>query len=566
MIYVENVESLLLKNFRNFTLILSLFLLILNFSYLVNANSNVGDINNIYINEIMSNPAGNDNNKEFIEIKGTKNINLSSFVIGDIVSNDTLSLLRYCDECNYSLIVEENFDYTNLNCSIYSVGSTIGNGLSNTADSVYLYFNDSIISNVSYQDIDEGYSYSFVNDSWQKSLQINGTPCKENIFNIINNSNNTNISINISVNNSFNNSNNTSINISINETINISLSDDICNVSLELNLNKSKTFFYAGEKIKFKNILLFFNEQEDYDYTITYWIEDYFGNILKDKINTTNQNQKQWTSTTENNYLVARIKNKISFINCTNINNNTSDEFQFVVVNNGTTIIENREESNVEFEKIELSGKHLYVVGQVYKGDTTKTLFSIRFECKKENRKQASSQYFKLYFDKKFSTNKFAFRLPLIDILNDCYSDPIITYSGINLEGEADVDKFEFTHSNKNNEELTSEIQNNNSSNSSLKKTNVFVYSKTQDNINVSSYFMKITKETYFDALVSNNYNGSNNLNFETNKSYSKTFNDAITSNVAKDLEVKYKPLSFLNFAIIILFILILLALVLKKW
>ncbi len=584
------------------TLLIVLLLLVLIFLFLLQSVNIINAFDNnidIHINEIMSNPLGGDNNKEFIEIKGTKDINLSSFVIGDIASNDTLSLLRYCDECNYSLIVEKDFDYTNLNCSIYSAGSTIGNGLSNTADSVYLYFNNSLISNVSYQNIDEGYSYSLINNSWQNSLHINGSPCLDNAnLNsqiIINNTNATNTnttnssttinsSINITINISINITQNNSINLTnnitnitlgnISQNISQNVSVDVCNVSLELDINKSKIFFYAGEKIKFKNKLFIFGDQKNYEYIITYWVEDYFGNILKDKVNTTNENQKQWTANAEDNYLVARIKNKIGFINCTNINNNINDEFQIIIINNKTADIENREESSVEFEKIELSGKHLYVVGEVYKGNTGKTLFSIRFECEKENKKQANSQYFKLYFDKKFSTNKFAFRLPLIDVLDDCYSDATLTYSGLDLEGERDVDKFEYASADETkdneddiNEELISSsninastFENNPPADSSF-NSDIFIYPKTQDKINVSSYFLGITKETYFDALI-----GISNHN--DNATYDKILDDKLTSNVAKEdeLNIKYKPLSFLNFAIIILFILILLALVLKKW
>ena len=47
----------------------------------------------LVINEIMYNPEGNDNLKEYIEISGTNN--LSNFTIGDTEQNDSLTLIKF---------------------------------------------------------------------------------------------------------------------------------------------------------------------------------------------------------------------------------------------------------------------------------------------------------------------------------------------------------------------------------------------------------------------------------------------------------------------------------------
>jgi len=106
----------------------------------------IPSISAIEINEIMYNPEGNDNLKEYIEISGTNN--LSNFTIGDTEQNDSLTLIKFQENSNFSLIVEENSFYTNLNCSIYSASKTIGNTLNNE-DTIYLY-NNRLIEKLTY--------------------------------------------------------------------------------------------------------------------------------------------------------------------------------------------------------------------------------------------------------------------------------------------------------------------------------------------------------------------------------------------------------------------------------
>ena len=65
--------------------------------------------NGLIINEIMYNPDGDDNNKEFIEIFSYPAINLSGYIISDGDSNDTLISFYFNNNSNYSLIVEDDY-------------------------------------------------------------------------------------------------------------------------------------------------------------------------------------------------------------------------------------------------------------------------------------------------------------------------------------------------------------------------------------------------------------------------------------------------------------------------
>ncbi|MBW3014983.1 lamin tail domain-containing protein [Candidatus Woesearchaeota archaeon] len=128
----------------------------------------------------MYNPTGSDNNREFIEIYGIND--LAGWIIGDSSSNDSLELLfdGSSFESEYVLIVEEGFNYSNINCSVYSVGTTIGDNLNNDGDKIFLYNDEAVlIDSVEYEDTyadDNGKSLEFINGSWLESSSIGGSP------------------------------------------------------------------------------------------------------------------------------------------------------------------------------------------------------------------------------------------------------------------------------------------------------------------------------------------------------------------------------------------------------
>ncbi|MEK6836010.1 MAG: lamin tail domain-containing protein, partial [Nanoarchaeota archaeon] len=163
--------------------ILIYLILILLISFNVNALT--------VINEFMYNPEGNDNNKEFIEIYSEDYQNLSNFIIEDISSEDILQLVYYYNS-NYSLIVEDDFNYSDINASIYVVGATIGNNLNNDKDVIIFRENNrKIIDLVAYSSDFGGDEKSleriFFNSlSSEKSSWIEttsqGTPGRENFI------------------------------------------------------------------------------------------------------------------------------------------------------------------------------------------------------------------------------------------------------------------------------------------------------------------------------------------------------------------------------------------------
>lgn len=140
----------------------------------------------------MYNPDGNDNNKEFIEIYSDEINNFSGYIIEDDSSNDILEQVKYF-QSDYSLIVEEDFDYSSINASIYIIGATIGNNLNNEDDIIILRNNESKILDVFiyFDDLggnDNGKSLERISldeytadlSNWKESILIGGTPGKNN--------------------------------------------------------------------------------------------------------------------------------------------------------------------------------------------------------------------------------------------------------------------------------------------------------------------------------------------------------------------------------------------------
>jgi hypothetical protein len=133
----------------------------------------------VELTEVMYDPIGSDNNKEFIEITGRAN--LTGWVIADAKSNDTLTVLQENVSSNYSLIVEEGFDFSQLNCNIYSAGATIGNNLNNGGDTIILYDkNYTLLLNVTFDDTfgkNNDHTRELQNNTWKQSTKTGGTPC-----------------------------------------------------------------------------------------------------------------------------------------------------------------------------------------------------------------------------------------------------------------------------------------------------------------------------------------------------------------------------------------------------
>lgn len=98
----------------------------------------ISSVSALTINEINYNPESYDNNQEYIELYLENSTNLTDYIVEDLESSDSLELLQYNENSNYALIVEEGFNYSDLNCSIYSVGATIGGDLNNDQDFIFI--------------------------------------------------------------------------------------------------------------------------------------------------------------------------------------------------------------------------------------------------------------------------------------------------------------------------------------------------------------------------------------------------------------------------------------------
>ncbi len=250
-------------------------------------------------------------NTEFIEFKTNFSFNFSSIIFFDeagINKSNKLTLIKNNSNFNY-LIVGNNFlkiyNLSNLNYSIFKTNkSGLGyRGLKNSGENITIYFN------------------STKNLTWIKKEDLS---FKENqtlqFNNVINKFEIKNITFNY-----FNFSNNK---IKFN---NISKK----NFSFKIITPKE---IFINEKIKFSF------ETNLSNYTIEYFIEDYFQNIFKLKRNTTNLNQKSFTPKKEsklylikvnlyqNEIYLSSFKKQINYIyNPKQINSNTC-EFEILTV------------------------------------------------------------------------------------------------------------------------------------------------------------------------------------------------------------------------------------------
>jgi len=534
-------------------LIISLIIVIL----ISNFCNSLNDSNEIIINEILANPLGNDNNKEFIEIKGTNN--LSDYIIGDNSQNDSLEVLNFNTECNFSLIVEEGFEYNNYNCSIYSAGTTIGNGLSNSGEIIYLYYNNSLVDYVEYIEINEGYSYSKETYGWNTSININGTPCYEN-FNLINDTlnsnnsfnNNTNISLNLNTTIIINNTNNLSINDTINET---NISNNICNISINIELNNNNnnnSIYKVNNKIEFYNIL----SNSNNEYLIEYWITDYYNETLKQKYNTSNMNKKSWTARTDKEFDIIKIKNRISYLNCSNINKNNSELILFLV-NDEYEIneIESNEEileTDITFEKLTLNENYLEIKALINKGDTSKSVLNLNLVCKDKNNLELESNKIKIYINKKFYSQELNIKIPFEKY--ECCFNPRIEYYGLDLENNIEIIDFERSNMCEIDNNDNAELENNDLNKNSILKikpeSQIFYY----NSINNSNKTNEIDENL---IKINQKINYSNDTNQMNNK---------ITGNSVKNIDFGNQKQELINYSIIILILISLIIIFFKKW
>ena len=240
----------------------------------------------IEINEIMYNPAGDDNGNEWLEIYNPEAFDLTNWTIGDLNSNDTLVAIKITNS-SFALVVENSSLFADSNASIYFAGSLIGNGLGNTGDTIFLYdANKTIVDSVSYNSTFANGNNKTIekyNNSWHESIAVYGTPGFENsIISFFENISNVNDSNNSYI------LNDTATNLTnmTNQTGNATI--EACFAFIGINTTK---FVYEDESIKFRHIV---NSSSD-NYSILYWIEDLFGDTVKSPYETKTLTEKSFT-------------------------------------------------------------------------------------------------------------------------------------------------------------------------------------------------------------------------------------------------------------------------------
>jgi len=138
----------------------------------------------IRINEIMANPDPcPDKYCEWIELynDGGNSINMTGWKISDNSDTDNLENYYGTDEIiipgkGFALIVDEgsrvfhNFDVGKNVIWIYVDDDSIGGKLNNDGDNITIYNKSfDIVGNVIYEKVDEGMSYSLINNNWNES-------------------------------------------------------------------------------------------------------------------------------------------------------------------------------------------------------------------------------------------------------------------------------------------------------------------------------------------------------------------------------------------------------------
>ncbi len=170
-----------------------------------------------------------------------------------------------------------------------------------------------------------------------------------------------------------------------------------CNITI--NITTNQTIFTERNKIYFYNNL----NNETFPFKIEYWIEDFFDNIYKNKYNTTNTNQKSWTTNIAEQDRVLFIKAIVYPIcNDSNLTDNSAEKM-FIVKSSSSDSTESDEESSLEITEVDEKVKFGEVVDvkvDIYKGNTNR--YSIKLYVEGNGKKV--SEITKIHMYDKYSS------------------------------------------------------------------------------------------------------------------------------------------------------------------
>ena len=207
----------------------------------------------------------------------------------------------------------------------------------------------------------------------------------------------------------------------------------LCNVSI--NVSTGKTFYNNSEQIKIYNKL----NNDSFFYTIEYWIEDLFGTIIKEKYNTTNQNQKTYTPHIAELDRIYVVNNRIAELGCNNTAEKTADR-KFIFILGADAELKSNNESNITIKSIKYKSGNSAKFGEIinaelelYKGNTLKKVVYVFIEDEKG---KDVSQKTKLALSKKYSNHHITVPVQLKPNCNKNYenSSYILVVEGLGIE------------------------------------------------------------------------------------------------------------------------------------
>ena len=143
----------------------------------------------LLITEVHADPLADESLNEWIEIYNNdlNAINISGWHIGDIRDNDTLLGAQFGGQgvllqpLSFAIITDETTRvYENFNVSsdalhLYIDDDSLGNGLSNDGEQLFLYFQDILNTSITYPSTQTARSASWTNNTWSSQIPSPGT-------------------------------------------------------------------------------------------------------------------------------------------------------------------------------------------------------------------------------------------------------------------------------------------------------------------------------------------------------------------------------------------------------